>query len=484
MDMVRSKKILAWVAICFWVMAGLIYAVAYPQFRYSVLASDPLSPSFIIGDLVDGVEVRQRVVVPANRLIKLSLMAATYGRENPGEIHFRLEDGSTNTVAEASMSAAAFENGKYTDIPLNPPVAGRKGETMTLILYSEGCPAGNALALYGGNTVSTGRFDVPMNVGEGDRYALNGEPGQGMLCVQLEGVDESQFYRLYWVIIGGAFLLAALLCLVWWKQALRGINNPLVMVCTLLTKYSLLLRQLVSRDFKAKYKRSVLGMAWSFLNPLLTMAVQYIVFSTLFKSDIDNYPIYLLTGIVMMNFFTEAVGMGMTSITGNAALIKKVYMPKYIYPITRVISSSINFLIALLPLFLVMIITRTPFRPSMVLLVFDILCLIGFILGMCLLLTTAMTFFQDTQFLWSVLSMMWMYLTPVFYPERIIPAQLIPYFHLNPMYQYITFARVCIMNGTSPAPMAYFWCIISSLVVLALGVMVFKRNQDRFVLYL
>lgn len=270
----------------------------------------------------------------------------------------------------------------------------------------------------------------------------------------------------------------------WWRLAKQGKNNPLVAVCTLYTRYAFLIKQLVSRDFKTKYKRSVLGMAWSFLNPLLTMSVQYIVFSTLFKSDIPNYPVYLLSGIVFFNFFSEAVSMGMTSITGNASLIKKVYMPKYIYPVSRILSSLINFALAILPLFLVMLFTGTAFRLSLLLLAFDILCLLGFVMGMGLLLTTAMTFFQDTQFLWGVVSMMWMYLTPVFYPESIIPAKFLTLYHMNPMYQYITFARICIIDGVSPEPMAYLWCIVSSLVVLALGVVAFKKNQDKFVLYL
>ena len=191
-----------------------------------------------------------------------------------------------------------------------------------------------------------------------------------------------------------------------------------------------------------------------------------------------------MTGIVFMNFFNEAVSMGMTSITGNASLIKKVYMPKYIYPVSRVLSSLVNFGFAIIPLFLVMVVTRTAFRPALLLLLFDVLCMLGFIIGMGLLLTTAMTFFQDTQFLWGVVSLMWMYLTPIFYPESIIPEKMLTLYHMNPMYQYITFARVCIIDGVSPDPTAYLWCLLSAGIVLMLGILVFKREQDKFVLYL
>ena len=120
----------------------------------------------------------------------------------------------------------------------------------------------------------------------------------------------------------------------------------------------------------------------------------------------------------------------------------------------------------------------------MVLLIFDLLCLVGFLLGMSLLLTTSMTFFQDTQFIWSVLSVMWTYLTPIFYPETIIPAKLMPIYHMNPMYQYIKFARTCIIEGVSPEPISYLWCVLSSVIVLLLGVTVFKKCQSKFVLHL
>lgn len=176
--------------------------------------------------------------------------------------------------------------------------------------------------------------------------------------------------------------------------------------------------------------------------------------------------------------------MCMTSITSNASLIKKVYIPKYIFPISKIISSLINFGLAIIPLFLVMLLTGIEFKFSLILLVFDILCLLAFILGMGLLLTTAMTFFQDTQFLWGIITMMWTYLTPMFYPESIIPARFLTLYHMNPMYQYITFARICIIDGISPEPMSYLWCVISSSIILILGIIVFKKNQDKFIMYL
>jgi len=484
MDFKRSKRLMAIWAACYWILAVTIYLVAGQQFHYSAVTSDALSATTTVGELVDGLTITQRLIAPAESLTGFDLMAATYGRSNTGTLHAVFTNNAGEVVAAKDIDIATLPESKYFTISLDSVAQVQAGDPLTLTLTTTGCMPGNAITIYCGDTIVAGRFDIVQSISEADRYTINGVPGAGKLCVKVNCIRTLTFYRDYWLIIGGAFAALALLCLYWWRGAKDGRNNPLVAVCMLFTRYGFLIRQLVSRDFKTKYKRSALGMAWSFLNPLLTMSVQYVVFSTLFQSDIPNYPVYLLSGIVFFNFFSEAVSMGMTSITGNASLIKKVYMPKYIYPVSRILSSLVNFALAIIPLLLVMLITGTAFTPALLLLIFDMLCLLGFVTGMSLLLTTAMTFFQDTQFLWGVVSMMWMYLTPLFYPESIIPAQFLTVYHMNPMYQYITFARICIIDGVSPEPMAYLWCILSSVVVLGLGILTFKRHQDKFVLYL
>ena len=484
MDFKRSKRLMAIWAACYWILAVTIYLVAGQQFHYTAVTSDALSATTTVGELVDGMTITQRLIAPAESLTGFDLMAATYGRSNTGTLHAVFTNNAGEVVAAKDIDIATLPESKYFTISLDSVAQVQAGDPLTLTLTTTGCMPGNAITIYCGDTIVAGRFDIVQSISEADRYTINGVPGAGKLCVKVNCIRTLTFYRDYWLIIGGAFAALALLCLYWWRGAKDGRNNPLVAVCMLFTRYGFLIRQLVSRDFKTKYKRSALGMAWSFLNPLLTMSVQYVVFSTLFQSDIPNYPVYLLSGIVFFNFFSEAVSMGMTSITGNASLIKKVYMPKYIYPVSRILSSLVNFALAIIPLLLVMLITGTAFTPALLLLLFDMLCLLGFVTGMSLLLTTAMTFFQDTQFLWGVISMMWMYLTPLFYPESIIPAQFLTVYHMNPMYQYITFARICIIDGVSPEPMAYLWCILSSVVVLGLGILTFKRHQDKFVLYL
>ena len=290
------------------------------------------------------------------------------------------------------------------------------------------------------------------------------------------------FGEYYFAIIAAIGLLLALYCLRLVHCSKTGARSLGLNVINAFVNYGFLLKQLVLRDFKAKYKRSVLGILWSFLNPLLTMFVQYIVFSTLFKSDIPNFVVYLLVGIVFFSFFSEATNMGLMSIVSNTSLITKVYVPKYIFPVSRVLSSAINYMISMIPLFMAMLITRVKLSVSILLLPFGIICTIVFCIGMSLILSSAMVFFRDVQFLWNVISMLWMYATPIFYPESILPDNLMPLFKMNPLYHFIRFTRFIILSGASPEPKAYLLCLIAAFVPLAIGVFVFKKTQDKFVL--
>ena len=214
------------------------------------------------------------------------------------------------------------------------------------------------------------------------------------------------------------------------------------------------------------------------------MCVQYFVFSTIFKNDIENFAVYLLIGVVLFNFFSEACGMALTSILGNAGLITKVYVPKYIYPLTRVMSSMVNLAISLIPLLIVCLVTGVHFHKSAVLALYFIVCLVIFCLGLGLLLATSMVFFRDTQFLWGVLTMVWMYATPIFYPETILPQEFRFVLNINPLYHFLRSMRMCILDGISPEPFVYVQCFGIALAMLLIGALIFKIKQDRFVLYL
>ena len=158
-------------------------------------------------------------------------------------------------------------------------------------------------------------------------------------------------------------------------------------------------------------------------------------------------------------------------------------MPKYIYPITKVLSSSVNLVISIIPLLIVTIITGERITIAILLLPFALFCLLLFCVGLSMLLASAMVFFRDTQYLWGIATLIWMYGTPMFYPETIIPEQYRVILKINPLYHIIKFVRTILMDGVSPEPRRYFYCLISAVVACIIGGIVFKKSQDKFVLY-
>ena len=252
-------------------------------------------------------------------------------------------------------------------------------------------------------------------------------------------------------------------------------------------RYRYLLWNLVSRDFKLKYRRSVLGVVWSVLNPLLMCLVYWAVFSSLMDmrgSGIDNFAVFLMCGQLLFNFFNESTNMGMGSVLGNASLIKKVYVPKFIFPISRVVSSFVNLLFSLAAIILVMLITRSPFHLTILLVWAPLVLLFLFTCGMALLLSALAVYFRDLQYLYGILTMAWMYATPLFYPISALPPFMVPVIKLNPLYHYINCMRCLVMYGTVPGPNTWIACIGSAVVMMGVGLAAFRKLQRNFILYL
>ena len=313
---------------------------------------------------------------------RISVKTATYARTNKGNLFISLIDkqsGDTLFNQKIDVSTLIDNSDFFLDIRDN--IEGIKGKPLALIITSDITDIANSVTLYTGKGVD----NLPLYV--------NGQINQNTLSFSVGCVEKLWFGEYYWFIfITGLGLLIGYLINLITKERTGKVSLGLN-VLTAFVKYKFLLSQLVERDFKTKYKRSVLGVLWSFLNPLLTMSVQYIVFSTIFKSDIPNFPVYLLSGIVVFNFFSEACGMGLMSIVGNASLITKVYVPKYIYPVSRVFSSVINLVLSLIPLIIVMLLTRTTITFSILLVPFALVCTLLFCIGMTFILSSAMVFF-------------------------------------------------------------------------------------------
>lgn len=429
-----------------------------------------------LGALKDGDVVTQQILSGHQFLSGVDAYFATYGQENKGSVTIKVTDQETGKVLfEKEEALKTFQDNSWHTF-----------ETEGLLDVSETIGhelvASFTFKLEEGDSVTMGCGN---DLADTRIVTLNGQEMSGNLCVTLQQTNKSSHAAVY--PIGLAILLVILIAVSIWiiEADKKDKKNFILDFLYLIKRYKFLMDQLVSRDFKTKYKRSVLGVFWSFLNPLLTMAVQYVVFSRLFRFNVPNYPMYLLTGIIFFNGFNDASTQAMNAIVGNASLITKVYVPKYIYPISKVLSSSINILFSLIPLFLVGLITGV--RPSMALLMipFGIICYLLFIIGLSFILSAAMTFFRDMQFLWGVFTMMWMYATPVIYPiETIQGTFLYPLQKINPLYHFITFFRTTIIYGVSPEPSEYLLCIAFAATALLVGGLVFRKTQDKFILYI
>lgn len=250
-----------------------------------------------------------------------------------------------------------------------------------------------------------------------------------------------------------------------------------------LNKYKPLINELVTRDLKVKYRRSFLGYVWSLLNPLMMMAVMSIVFSYMFRFDIPNYPLYLICGQTLWAFFNESTSMAMTSVLGNGALIRKVYIPKYIFPISRVLSSFVTMSFSLVAILIVMLVTRVPFTWNMLLIPIPLALLLMFCMGVGMVLAALAVYFRDVLHLYGVVIMAWMYLTPVFYPVSALPEKVAFFFQFNPMYHYVTFFREVILYGSFPEVSIWIGSFGFSALVFTVGLLVFRKLQRNFILY-
>lgn len=249
--------------------------------------------------------------------------------------------------------------------------------------------------------------------------------------------------------------------------------------------YTDLIKELVSRDLKLKYRRSFLGYLWSILNPLLIMIIMTMVFSRMFNRNIENYAVYLIIGRTLFEFVNTATSQAMMSIRSNYALIKKVYIPKYVFPLAKVTSGMVDCVFSLGALLIVMIFTRTPISPYLLLFPIIILQVYVFSCGLGFFLSQGVVFFRDLQYIYKAFTTAWMYLTPIFYPIEQIPEKLqLLVIYVNPLYSYITQFRIIVLERTLP-PM---WMVASGCVwamaMMIFGIITFKRSQDRFILYI
>ncbi len=239
------------------------------------------------------------------------------------------------------------------------------------------------------------------------------------------------------------------------------------------------IQQLTSREIKRKYARSYLGILWSVLNPLLTMIVMSLVFSTMFERAIEKFPIYYLTGSIIWTMFSTATNTCMSSLVDNRTLLLKVKLPKQVFILARIYTALVNFGYTCIAYVLMLIVFQI--KPSWTMLLFplDIALVLVFSLGMAYMLSIAYVFFADIKYLYSVLLTLWMYLSALFYPVTRLSPVMQDVVGINPIYIAISIARDCMMYGTVSEPRKWIALVCWSFGIFSMGYGIFKRNENK-----
>ena len=261
-------------------------------------------------------------------------------------------------------------------------------------------------------------------------------------------------------------------------------------------KYRYLLQEIVRKNVKLQYRNSVLGMFWTFLQPLLTTIVLALVFGGIFgRNDptVGCYMVYLLCGRLLYEFFTQSTKRAMRSVRLSASVIKKVYVPKYIYPLSNVLANFVTFAMSLLVL-VVMIIYFKIFEPEqtivinqyVLLAIVPIIILLALSLGVGMILATLNVFFKDIEYIYEVFCMLLFYLTPIFYTVRSLGAIKIVQYGLmaNPLYSIVSMFRSCVLYGEMWNWNHFLYSVGFSLVTLVIGFAIFQKKQDKFILHI
>ena len=250
-----------------------------------------------------------------------------------------------------------------------------------------------------------------------------------------------------------------------------------------LKQYQFLFEELVKRDFKKKYKRTVLGMAWSILSPLLMLLVMKLVFTQFFGRNMEHYTTYLFCGNLVFSYFSESTGQGMQSLMGNAGIFTKVNVPKYLFLFSKNVQALINFGLTLIVFFLFCILDGITFTWKFLLLLYPICTLLLFNIGVGLILSALFVFFRDIQYLWSVFTQLLMYLSAIFYTIDRYSALGQKLFHINPIYLFISYFRQIVIDGSIPPAWFHLLMLAYVAVVLGLGCWMYKKYNTRFLYY-
>lgn len=247
--------------------------------------------------------------------------------------------------------------------------------------------------------------------------------------------------------------------------------------------YQFLFEELVKRDFKKKYKRTVLGMAWSILSPLLMLLVMKLVFTQFFGRTMEHYTIYLFCGNIVFSYFNESTSQGMSSLLNNSSIFTKVNVPKYLFLFSKNVQCLINFGLTLCVFFLFCILDKIVFTWRWVMLFYPICLLVCFNIGVGLILSALYVFFRDIQYLWGIFTQLLMYMSAIFYTIDGYSELVQHVFLLNPVYLFIRYFREIVIEATIPALWFHLLMAFDVLLAVGIGCLMYKKYNHRFLYY-
>lgn len=250
-----------------------------------------------------------------------------------------------------------------------------------------------------------------------------------------------------------------------------------------LKRHQFLFEELVKRDFKKKYKRTVLGMAWSVLSPLMMLLVMKLVFTQFFGRSMEHYTIYLFAGNIVFSYFNEATSQGMQALISNASIFTKVNVPKYLFLFSKNVQTLINFGLTLCVFFVFCIFDGITFTWKFFLLLYPIVCQVLFNLGVGMVLSALYVFFRDMQYLWGIFTQLLMYMSAIFYTIDAYPAWVQNAFLLNPVYLFIRYFRKIVIDGAIPSVWFHLLMLADVIIVFAVGCWMYKKYNQRFLYY-
>lgn len=250
-----------------------------------------------------------------------------------------------------------------------------------------------------------------------------------------------------------------------------------------LKRNQFLFEELVKRDFAKKYKRTVLGMGWSIISPLMNLLIMWLVFSKLFGNNVNHYAIYLFSGQLVFSYFTDATNMGMTCLVANAGIFSKVNVPKFLFLLSQNVSSLINFGLTMLIFFAFAAFDGVLFTWKFVLLIYPVICLIVFNIGLGLVLSALFVFFRDMQYLWGIMTQLIMWLSAIFYTIDAYSHRVQCLFLLNPLYLFIRYFRKIVIDGVIPTPQFHLLAAAYALLAFGAGAYMYKKYNHEFLYY-